>query len=121
MTNQSVYTGATVVASGTVKLAAVGPQFSSMTLSAGGTTMRVRLAMPAGAATIVGHGNDIWGGTRMGDFDYVTVPTNKPFDVVVHIASLTTDNGDGWPKAGIMARDGAAHDQHEPERRYQRC
>ena len=59
--------------------------------------------------TIVGHGNDFWGGTEQGEFVYTTVPTTHRFDVAVHIASLNTTNGDGWSKAGIMARADASN------------
>ena len=60
--------------------------------------------------TIVGHGNDFWGGTaEQGEFVYTTVPTAQPFDVAVHIASLNTTNSDGWSKSGIMARADASN------------
>ena len=58
---------------------------------------------------IVGHGNDFWGSTEQGEFVYTTVPTAQPFDVAVHIANLNTTNGDGWSKAGIMARADASN------------
>ena len=99
-----------MITAGTIKLIpGVMPQYTDTTLSA---TNRNPPTTPGstiynttnGAMTIVGHGDDFWGGTQQGEFAYTTVPTDQAFDVAVHISSLVTNNTDGWSKSGIMVR-----------------
>jgi len=113
LSGQSTYTGPTVLAAGTI-MAGQSPQFMTATISAGGPTTPGSSSYSSGPLglgelTIVGRGNNFWGTTQSGQYAYVSVPTNQPFDVAVHIASLNTNNGDGYSEAGIMARADASN------------
>ena len=108
----STYSGPTVIVAGTVTVPQA-LQFQTAVLSVGGTTTPGSITAALGPANqgtmnIVGHGNDFWGGTEQGEYAYVTVP-NQAFDVAVHLASLNTNNTDGWSKSGIMARIDASN------------
>ncbi|MGA2253320.1 MAG: autotransporter-associated beta strand repeat-containing protein, partial [Thermoguttaceae bacterium] len=112
LSGQATYAGPTVINAGTI-MAGQGPQFMTAVLSAGGTTTPgwssyASGPLAQGELTIVGHGTNFWGTTQMGQYAFFSVPTNNPFDVAVHIASLTT-NGGLYSKAGIMARANAGN------------
>ena len=58
-----------------------------------------------GEWTITGGGGDVWEGTDQCHYVYVPATTGSAAIWIVHIASLTGNDGDGgWTKAGIMAR-----------------
>ncbi|MGA2253351.1 MAG: autotransporter-associated beta strand repeat-containing protein [Thermoguttaceae bacterium] len=113
LSSQSAYAGPTAIKAGTL-MSGSGLQFSTAVISAGTTTTVGSFSyssgpLAQGELAIVGHGNNFWGPIQSGQFVYTTVPTNKPFDVAVHIASLVTDDGDGWAESGIMARADAGN------------
>ena len=108
LTAPSTYSGPTTIAGGTVNF--LGPvTVTGTTISAGGTTNPGSYSLTGNTLSITGAGNDFWGTTQQGYFVYEPVPASQNFDVAVHIASMTTQNTDGWEKAGIMARQDASN------------
>lgn len=62
--------------------------------------------------TVSGSGTDIWNAAD--DFQYAYVDLTGNFDVSVRVTSLTTNNTDGWTKAGIMVRGNVNTDGASP-------
>ena len=85
------------------------PRAMGTTLSAGGATNPGSYSLTGNSLSITGAGNDLVGSTEQGYYVYAPVLAAKNFDVAVHIASMTTENTNGWEKAGIMARQDASN------------
>ncbi len=104
----TTYQGPTIIAAGTLNfLASGGP--TGATISAGGTANPGSYSLTGNTLSISGAGADIWGGTQQGYYVYVPVSASQSFDVAVHIAGMTTQNSDGWEKAGILVRQDASN------------
>ena len=58
--------------------------------------------------TVAGGGNDIWNNND--NFVFAYVPISGDFDLSCRMTSLTTNNTDGWSKAGLMARSSVSVD-----------
>jgi fibronectin-binding autotransporter adhesin len=104
---RNTYSGATIIAGGTVSLPSL-PIVTGKTISVSGTAKPGSYSLTGSSLTITAAGNDIWGAVQQGYYVYTSVPATKDFDVAVHIASMTAQNTGGWEKAGIMAREDAS-------------
>lgn len=58
--------------------------------------------------TVSGGGTDIWNNNDSFEFAYVQI--SGDFDLSCRVTSLTTNNADGWSKAGLMARSSVSTD-----------
>jgi autotransporter-associated beta strand protein len=108
LTAPSTYNGPTVIAGGVVNFLGA-PKASGATISAGGTASPGSYNLTGGLLSITAAGNDFWGAVQQGYYVYTPVPSNKNFDVAVHVAGMTIANIDGWEKAGIMVRQDASN------------